>query len=112
MGKHHEGRLAGHHITPGLGWRWQEFGGKLMLVTDGGGADVVLTGRHRGGGAFDFVTCDPSGRLIALKADNPLAIALTALPDLVDAARDCLRFNDRPRQLPLLEAALRQGGLL
>jgi len=112
MSRNQEGRAAGHHITPGQGWRWQKFGDKLMLVTDGGGADVVLSARHMGGGRVELTTCSPDGRMIPLLADSPLGLALAALPDLVAIARDCLNLNDRPRQLPLLEAALRKGGLL
>ena len=113
MGTTKEGRVAGHHITPGLGWRWQEFGGKLMLVTDGGGADVVLTVAQLGARApWALVSCSPRGTIERITADHPLAIALAAFPDLVTIGRDICARNDRPRQLPALEEALRRGGLL
>lgn len=112
MSRNQEGRAAGHHITPGQGWRWQKFGDKLMLVTDGGGTDVVLSVSAGGRDKGALTTCSPDGVMIPLTPDHPLARLLAAVPDLVAIARDCLNLNDRPRQLPLLEAALEKGGLL
>ena len=113
MGKDCEGRIAGHHITPGRGWRWQDFGGCTMLVTAGGGADVVLSiPKATPRPDSSIKTCEPGGRLVPFKPDSPLGKLLESVPDLVFALRDVLEFNDRPRQLPLIEAALAKAGLL
>jgi hypothetical protein len=108
MTKEKEGRLAGHHITPGLGWRWQQFGPSMMLVTDGGGADVVLSGGRDG---LKLTTCGPDGVMIKFQPDSPLGMAIAAIPTLVDALRDLLEYNDRPRQLKLIREALAAAGL-
>lgn len=109
MSKDDEGRRLGHHITPGRGWRWQEFGGRLMLVTAGGGSDVVLSG---GRDALQIMTCDADGRLVKFKPDSPLGLALAALPDLVHLLRDIVARDDRPYQLPRIRAVLAEAGLL
>lgn len=117
MGKYCEGRVEGHHITPGRGWRWQQFGGRLMLVTDGGGADVVLSFPVKSDkpvppGELMAMTCNPEGHLIPFVVDSPLGMLLEAVPDLVFALRDVRTLNDRPRQIPMIEAALAKAGLL
>lgn len=111
MGKNCAGRLAGHHITPGQGWRWQKFGDRLMLVTDGGGADVVLSIRGAGHGASALATCGRDGVMQPLSPDHPLAVVLAELPAMVDLLRDLRDRNDRPRQLPQIEALLERAGL-
>lgn len=88
------------------GWRWQHFGGKLMLVTDGGGATVVLSGDAKG-----LLTCSAEGRLERFNSEHPLAIALTALPELVELVRDIAARDDRPHYLPRLRAILDRLGL-
>jgi hypothetical protein len=56
-----------HLETP---WRWQDFGSGPMLVTDGGGAKVVICGSRTG----QLVTRDEAtGRLVPLASDSPLA---------------------------------------
>lgn len=111
MSRDQAGRMAGHHITPGQGWRWQKFGDRLMLVTDGGGADVVLSVAPAGGAKGSLITCGPDGRMIPIEPDSPLAILLAGIPALVDAARTIRDHNDRPRYLPQLTAALDAAGL-
>jgi hypothetical protein len=109
MGKDCEGRVAGHHLTPGRGWRWQKFGDRLMLVTDGGGSDVVLS--LIGPRAAKLATCSPDGLMRALTADHPLARLLEALPDLAGLALEIEARDDRPHYLPRLRAALAKAGL-
>lgn len=104
MAKDDIGRIAGHHITPGRGWRWQEFGGRMMLVTDGGGADVVLS-------MPGAKTCDPDGRLVSFLPNSPLGRALAELPLMANALRDFEKFNDRPRQLIEVRGILERAGL-
>lgn len=110
MGKDCEGRQAGHHLTPGRGWRWQQFGDRLMLVTDGGGADVVLSiaGKPQ---APKLATCGPDGVMRPLAPDHPLARLLESVPDLVAIAREIEAQDDRPRYLPRLRDALQKAGL-
>lgn len=104
--------MAGHHITPGQGWRWQKFGDRLMLVTDGGGADVVLSIREgRGRTPPTLATCSPDGVMIPLAADHPLARLLAAVPALVEVAQLIRERNDRPLYHPKLCAALDAAGL-
>ncbi len=111
MGKDCEGRVAGHHVTPGRGWRWQKFGDRLMLVTDGGGADVVLSGRHRGGGNFDFITCGPNGNMTPLTPESPIGVLLAGVPALIDVLRLIRDRDDRPHYMPRLIEALEAAGL-
>ena len=112
VSKGQAGRIAGHHLTPGQGWRWQKFGDAMMLVTDGGGADVVLSCRHKGGGRAELITCDPAGHMVALSPEGPLGALLAALPELAEVALDICARDDRPSYRPRLEAALRKAGLL
>lgn len=111
MGKNCEGRLAGHHITPGQGWRWQSFGPRFMLVTDGGGADVVLSARHFGAGRTELINCGSDGMIQPITAESPMGRLLVGIPAIVAVARDFVDYNDRPRQLAMVESALRIAGL-
>lgn len=111
MGKISEGRLAGHHITPGQGWRWQYFGSREMLVTDGGGADVVLSARHVGQGRVQLITCGSDGLIKPVTSDTPMGRLLVGIPAIVAVARDFVDYNDRPRQLAMVESAFRIAGL-
>lgn len=111
MSKGQAGRIAGHHCTPGQGWRWQEFGGRAMLVTDGGGADVVLSARHKGGGLCELITCGPDGLIAVLKPDSPMGRLLECVADLVELGRDIRDRDDRPTYLPRLRALLDQMGV-
>jgi hypothetical protein len=61
-----------------LGWRWQAFAGRWLLVTDGGGAQVVLTAKHHAvlqtrdpetGILRDIVPSDQVAKIIAASAD-------------------------------------------
>jgi hypothetical protein len=114
MARDSEGRIAGHHITPGTGWRWQNFGDRLMLVTDGGGADVVMSFGAPGAKKplGQVMTCAPDGRLVPLTPDSPVGRLLVALPDLIHFARDFVQLNDRPRQHADAIAALDKAGLI
>lgn len=113
MSRDCEGRLAGHHITPGTGWRWQKFGDRMMLVTDGGGADVVMSfGAPGAKNPLGVMTCDPTGRLVPLTPDSAVGRLLEALPDLVHFVRDFVQLNDRPRQHADAIAALDKAGLI
>lgn len=70
-----------------MGWRWQSFGGQLMLVTDGGGAKVVL-GAEKVGKFAHINTRDPAtGVLRVLKADDEAAKLIAAAPDLLEAMK-------------------------
>lgn len=64
-------------------WRWQEFGGRMMLVTDGGGAKVVLAPDAH----FGIVTRGPQGILIPIAGDTSLGKFLAAVPAIVEASR-------------------------
>ncbi len=105
MAKDDIGRVAGHHITPGRGWRWQQFGGQMMLVTDGGGADIVLS-------IPGARTCAPNGTMIPFVSDSPLGRVLAEVPLMADALGDFIRFNDRPRQLVEVRGVLERAGLI
>lgn len=114
MSRDQAGRMAGHHITPGQGWRWQKFGDRVMLVTDGGGADVVLSIREqRVSGRMQpaLATCSPDGVMVPLTADHPLARLLAGIPAIVEVAQLIRDRNDRPLYHPKLCAALEAAGL-
>lgn len=112
MSKGQAGRIAGHHCTPGQGWRWQVFGGRMMLVTDGGGADVVLSMRDKGRGQLELITCGPDGVIEQIKPDTPMGRLLEAMAEIVDVARDIHASDDCPTYHPRLTAALTKAGVL
>jgi len=62
-----------------LGWRWQMFGGQQMLVTDGGGAMVVIAPAR----GSSVMTRDPeTGGLRLLVATDEVAKLIAAAPEL------------------------------
>lgn len=61
-----------------LGWCWQIFSGRQMLVTDGGGAQVVLAAAHHS----MLQTRDlETGTLRNLDAGDQIARIIAAAPD-------------------------------
>lgn len=72
-----------------MSWRWQSLGGMMMLVTDGGGAKVVLSASH----ARVRVPCiltrdDGTGLLRAIRADDEVASLIQAAPDMLRALEE------------------------
>jgi hypothetical protein len=60
-------------------WRWQMSGGRHMLVTDGGGAMVVLAGAH----TAHLLTRDlKTGILRAIDENDEVAKIIAAAPDV------------------------------
>jgi hypothetical protein len=112
MARDSEGRIAGHHITPGTGWRWQNFGDRLMLVTDGGGADVVMSFGAPGAKKplGQVMTCAPDGRLVPLTPDSPVGRLLVALPDLIHFAPGFRPAERSPAPACRRDRRARQGG--
>lgn len=68
-------------------WRFQSFGGELMLVTDGNGGKVVLAVAPAGPNKGSMTARDTDGRLTPLRADHPVGRFLMAMPALVEAVR-------------------------
>ncbi len=96
-------------------WRWQDFGSGMMLVTQTGGAKVVLSAEK--GPLF---TRDAEGYLCPILATSPVGMAVAASPQLLralDKAYEfCLGFEDDELQegmgelLAEIRAALKAGG--
>lgn len=88
-------------------WCWQDFGdGELKLVTNGGGAKVVLDKRHKGGGRTQLTVRDPDGFMVPMKDDHPIAVLMTQVPAMVRVLREISVKDDRPRYLPAVRAIL------
>lgn len=96
------------------GWVWAVIGNDIMLVTRSGGSKVVLASGHSGRSIKPALMVRVSaGRLAPLTDGNhPLAKLLAVVPNMVEVLRDILELDDRPRQLPMIRAALIEGGLL
>lgn len=62
-----------------LGWSWQAFGGRWLLVTDGGGQQVILSAAHKS----HLVTRDlETGFLRNISPSDDLAKIIAAAPDV------------------------------
>lgn len=70
-----------------IGWRWQDFGSGPTLVTDGRGAQVIMTARVSMNRGDNLWTRDnATGRLRAIDAqdaDREVMAAIAAVPDMV-----------------------------
>lgn len=72
-------------------WRWQNLGGALMLVTDGGGARVVLAGDHD-----TILTRDSeTGTLRPMQSTDAPCALIEAAPDLLRALREITEALER-----------------
>jgi hypothetical protein len=70
-----------------LGWRWQAFGGRWLLVTDGGGEQVILSAAHHS----SIHTRDlETGVLRAISPSDRVAKMLAATPDVRRSATSLL----------------------
>ena len=78
-------------------WRWEDFAGAWMLVSDTGEEDVVLQALW-GGSVEDgprlIVRSVTDGRLVDLTPDHPIARLLVKLPDLYEICRLAAGEND------------------
>jgi hypothetical protein len=99
-------------------WRWQNLGGMVMLVTETGGAKVVLSASHAPVRAPCIVTRDAgTGFLRAIRADDEVARVIAAAPDLVDALAEmyesaCTNATSTPSKAAFIKAraALARAG--
>lgn len=67
-------------------WAWSEFGGELMLVTDGSGCKVVIGTVRKGRIGVQMATRDAkTGTLRAIKPADPIAVAIAAVPEMIRA---------------------------
>jgi hypothetical protein len=74
-----------------LSWRWQMFGGRQTLVTDGGGAMVVLAGAH----TAHLVTRDlKTGILRAIQENDEVAKIIVGAPDVRRHAQSLIHGVD------------------
>lgn len=70
-----------------LPWTWRLFAGRCMLVTDGGGCQVVITSAHHTG----LQTRDPeTGILRGIDPTDPVAKIMANAPDLLRASQDLI----------------------
>lgn len=84
----------------------------MMLVTDGGGADVVLSVAAPRAGFGHMITCGQDGVMQMVTPESPMGRLLVAMADIVDVARDIHARDDRPTYHPRLTAALAKAGVL
>jgi hypothetical protein len=69
------------------GWCWRRFGDTLMLVTEAGGAQVVLAPARRKTPGIE--TRDPvTGVLRPIREDDAAARLIAAAPNLLHSAKD------------------------
>lgn len=74
-----------------LGWRWQAFAGRWLLVTDGGGEQVILSPeRHSHIQTRDLET----GALRALAPSDTVARIIAAAPDVRRHAQSLIHGID------------------
>jgi hypothetical protein len=74
-----------------LGWRWQAFGGRWLLVTDGGGEQVILSAAHHS----SLWTRDlETGMLRNISPTDRVARMLAATPDVLRSATSLMHGID------------------
>lgn len=62
-----------------LGWRWQASAGRWLLVTDGGGQQVILSAAHH---AHLWTRDEESGTLRNIEPSDNVAKIIAAAPDV------------------------------
>lgn len=74
-----------------LGWRWQAFAGRWLLVTDGGGAQVILSAMHHS----HLQTRDMgTGMLRTISPSDPVSKIIEAAPDVRRHAQSLINGID------------------
>lgn len=74
-----------------LGWRWQIFAGRWVLVTDGGGAQVVLSAKNH---SYLQTRDTETGMLRDIAPTDRVAKMLEAAPDVHRHARALIHGID------------------
>jgi hypothetical protein len=74
-----------------LGWRWETFAGRWVLVTDGGGQQVIISGAHQS----HLQTRDPgTGLLRPISPSDHVAKIIAAAPDVRRQAQSLIHGID------------------